>query len=206
MTKLVPSDLQSEQISKGEVMTNQFFTKHFFKSLLLVAALVMPHQSLAQGVSIIVFDLEVAVGASKAGQDMSKQLRDQAEDLRKRADKFGEDLQAEATKLQEQRSLIAPDAWKVKVEELQTKEQTNRQKFNAEGQAIQAGGQKASREILNIADEELNRIAKERKADIVMNRKAVFFASPAIDVTDELVERVNKRISSVKVTPVKATQ
>ncbi|MFW2437415.1 MAG: hypothetical protein ACN4FJ_06105, partial [Parvibaculales bacterium] len=74
-------------------MTNQFFTKHFFKSLLLVAALVMPHQALAQGVSIIVFDLEVAVGASKAGQDMSKQLRDQAEDLRKRADKFGEDLQ-----------------------------------------------------------------------------------------------------------------
>ena len=204
--KLVLSDLQSELISKGEVMTNQFFTKHFFKSLLLVAALVMPHQALAQGVSIIVFDLEVAVGASKAGQDMSKQLRDQAEDLRKRADKFGEDLQAEATKLQEQRSLITPDAWKVKVEELQTKEQTNRQKFNAEGQAIQAGGQKASREILNIADEELNKIAKERKADIVMNRKAVFFASPAIDVTEELVERVNKRISSVKVTPVTATR
>ena len=136
MMKLVPSGLQSEQISKGEVMTNQFFTKHFFKSLLLVAALVMPHQALAQGVSIIVFDLEVAVGASKAGQDMSKQLQKQAEDLRKRADKFGEDLQAEATKLQEQRSLIAPDAWKVKVEELQTKEQTNRQKFNAEGQEI----------------------------------------------------------------------
>ncbi len=191
-------------------MTKQFSTNPFstnlLKGLLVAIVMLLPHQALAQGVSIIVFDLEVAVAASKAGQDMAKQLREQAEDLRKRAEKFGENLQAEATKLQEQKSLIAPDAWKGKVEELQTKEQVNRQKFNTEGQSIQAGGQKASREILNIADEELNKIAKERKADIVMNRKAVFFASPSIDVTEELVERVNKRISSIKVTPVSAKQ
>jgi outer membrane protein len=179
---------------------------HFLKSLLLAVTFLLPNAALAQGATIIVFDLEVAVSSSKSGQDMSKQVQALAEALRERVDAFGVELQADAAKLQEQRSLLAPEAFKVKVEELQLNEQTNRQKFTAEGQAIQAGGQRASREILNIADEELNAISKERKADIVMNRKAVFFASPAIDVTEELVSRLNKRLSSVKVTPVVAAK
>ena len=37
-----------------------------------------------------------------------------------------------------------------------------------------------------------------------MRRDAVFFASPAIDVTRELVTRLDKRLSAVKVTPVAA--
>lgn len=182
-------------------MNNQFF-----KGLLLAVTFLLPNVAMAQGATIIVFDLEVAVSSSKSGQDMSKQVQALADDLRKRVDAFGVELQADAAKLQEQRSLLAPEAFKTKVEELQLSEQTNRQKFTAEGQSIQAGGQKASREILNVADEELNAISKERKADIVMNRKAVFFASPAIDVTEELVARLNKRLSSVKVTPVAAAQ
>ena len=60
----------------------------------------------------------------------------------------------------------------------------------------------AAAEIVKIAEEEWSAIAKERKADIVMRRDAVFFASPAIDVTTELVSRLDKRLSKVKVTPV----
>jgi late competence protein required for DNA uptake (superfamily II DNA/RNA helicase) len=35
-----------------------------------------------------------------------------------------------------------------------------------------------------------------------MRREAVFFASPAIDVTAELVSRLDKKLTKVTVTPV----
>ena len=74
--------------------------------------------------------------------------------------------------------------------------------MSEKSQSIQAGGQRAAAEIVKIAEEELSKISKERKADIVMRREAVFFASPAIDVTADLVSRLDKRLSKVKVTPV----
>ena len=111
-------------------------------------------------------------------------------------------LQSEAEKLKEQQKLLAPEALQKKVEELQLKEVERRRSLSEKSQSIQAGGQRAAAEIVKIAEEELSAIAKERKADIVMRRDAVFFASPAIDVTTELVSRLDKRLSKVKVTPV----
>ena len=54
--------------------------------------------------------------------------------------------------------------------------------------------------------EELNEIARQRKAHIVMRREAVFYASPVINVTDELIVRLDKKLQRVKVTPIKQTR
>lgn len=97
---------------------------------------------------------------------------------------------------------MAPEALQKKVEELRLKEVERRRVLSEKSQSIQAGGQRAAAEIVKIAEEELSKISKERKADIVMRREAVFFASPAIDVTADLVSRLDKRLNKVKVTPV----
>jgi Skp family chaperone for outer membrane proteins len=98
--------------------------------------------------------------------------------------------------------LLAPEALQKKVEELQMKEMERRRSLNEKSQSIQAGGQRAAAEIVKVAEKELSDISKERKADIVMRRDAVFFASPAIDVTQELVSRLDKKLTKVTVKPV----
>jgi len=84
------------------------------------------------------------------------------------------------------------------------KELEMRQVLGEKTQSIQAGGQRAAQQIIKVAEAELSAISKERKADMVMRREAVFFASPAIDVTKELIKRLDKKLKSVKVTPVAA--
>ena len=158
----------------------------------------------ADGPVILVFDADRAVALSKAGKSMAKQLEEQVRKVRKDEEKVVKDLQGEVEKLKEQQKLMAKDVLQGKVEELRQKEIERRQGLTEKSQSIQAGGQNAGREILKVAEEELSKIAKERKADIVMRRDAVFYASPAIDVTGELVKRLDKRLSKVKVTPVKA--
>ena len=178
-------------------------TKFILKSFVLVALLMVPRAAMAEGIQIIVFDPDVALAASDVGQDIAKQLKEQSDDMRTRVQAEAVELENEAGKLREQQTLLSPDALQQRVEELQARQVSAQQQFTTEGQGIQAGGQVASREVLKIIDEELDKISKDRKVDIVMNRKAVFYASPAIDVTKELVERINQRITSIKVTPVK---
>lgn len=158
----------------------------------------------ADGPVILVFDVDRAVALSKAGKSMAKQLEEQIKDVRADEKKIVDELSGELEKLKEQQKLLAQDVLQGKVEELRKKEIEGRQTLAAKTQSIQAGGQKAGREVLKIAEEELSAISKERKADIVLRRDAVFYASAAIDVTAELVKRLDKRLSKVKVTPVTA--
>lgn len=180
------------------------FVKNIVALVALTVATLMPVASMAEdGPVIIVFDVDRAVALSKAGKSMAEQLKKQMDDVRASADKRRETLQSDVNKLQEQRSLLAADALKGKVEELQQKELKMRQEIQIEVQSVQAGGEKAGRQILKLAEEELSTIAKDRKADIVMRRDAVFFASPSIDVTNDLISRLDKKLKTVKVTPVK---
>ena len=182
-------------------MTNNFMRT----ALLALAILALPVSVMAQPV-ILVFDLDRAVAASKAGKSMAKQLDSQVNKIRKEEESKIKKLQSEVDKLKEQQKLMAPEALQAKYSELQQQEIERRQSLSERTQAVQAGGQKAAAEIVKVAEKELSDIAKERKADIVMRRDAVFFASPAINVTQELVKRLDKQLSSVKVTPIAQTK
>ena len=175
--------------------------KKIILSIFIAGSLAFAPAAFAEPV-ILVFDVDRAIGLSKAGRSMASQLEEQVSKVRADEGEALKGLQGEAEKLKEQRKLLAPEALQKKVEELQLKEVERRRSLSEKSQSIQAGGQRAAAEIVKIAEEELSAIAKERKADIVMRRDAVFFASPAIDVTTELVSRLDKRLSKVKVTPV----
>lgn len=175
--------------------------KKIILSVFIAGSLAFAPAAFAEPV-ILVFDVDRAIGLSKAGRSMASQLEEQVSKVRADEGEALKGLQSEAEKLKEQQKLLAPEALQKKVEELQLKEVERRRSLSEKSQSIQAGGQRAASEIVKIAEEELSAIAKERKADIVMRRDAVFFASPAIDVTTELVSRLDKRLSKVKVTPV----
>lgn len=179
------------------------FKTNLRAAIVAIAVLCAPSLASAESV-ILVFDLDRAIALSKAGKSMTKQLEEQARAVRGEAEKSAKNLQDDAAKLREQQKLMAPEALRGKVEELQLKELEMRQVLGEKTQSIQAGGQRAAQQIIKVAEAELSAISKERKADMVMRREAVFFASPAIDVTKELIKRLDKKLKSVKVTPVAA--
>lgn len=177
--------------------------KYLFAALLALSVFAAPLTAMAQPV-ILVFDVDRAIALSKAGKSMAQQLEKQVASIRKEEEATVKKLQGEVDKLKEQQKLMAPEALQSKVAEIRQKEVERRQSLNERTQAVQAGGQRAAAQIVKVAEQELSAISKERKADIVMRREAVFYASPAIDVTKELVTRLDAKLSSVKVTPVAA--
>ncbi|MBT7642750.1 MAG: OmpH family outer membrane protein [Rhodobiaceae bacterium] len=177
------------------------FKTNLRAAIVALAMLCAPSVASAETV-ILVFDLDRAIALSKAGKSMSKQLEEQAMKVRASTEKAAKKMQDEASKLREQQKLMAPEVLKAKVEELQLQDLELRQSVNEKTQAIQAGGQRAAQQVIKVAEQQLSDISKERKADIVLRRQAVFFAGPTTDVTSELVKRLDKKLKSVKVTPV----
>jgi outer membrane protein len=175
--------------------------KKIVTAFFVLASLTFAPAAFAEPV-ILVFDVDRAIVLSKAGQSMAQQLEAQVQKVRSDEANVLKGLQSEAETLKEQQKLLAPEALQKKVEELQMKEMERRRSLNEKSQSIQAGGQRAAAEIVKVAEKELSDISKERKADIVMRRDAVFFASPAIDVTQELVSRLDKKLTKVTVKPV----
>ncbi len=179
-------------------------TQNFILALILAIGSLMVQPAAAEGnLTIIVFDVDRAVAASKAGKSMAKQLERQTKAVRKKAEKIRKNLQADFAKIEKQKDVMAQDALRGKVTDLRKKELKKNEELQAEMAAIRAGGETAGQKILKIAEAELNDITKQRKADIVMRRGAVFYANPAIDVTDELIRRLNKKLTKVKVKPIK---
>ena len=156
----------------------------------------------AQAQKIVVVDLDRAISQSKAGKDMSSQLESQSKVVQDKVDKIQKNLQSEAKKLEEQRSLMAPDALRIKGEELRLKQVSKQQEISTEARGIQAGGQEALQKIAAVAVEELKALAEDKKADIVLRREMALIVAPASDLTEELTARIDKKITSVKVTPV----
>lgn len=173
--------------------------RNLFATAILSALLVAP----AYAQKIVVVDIDRAIAQSKAGKNMNDQLEKMSKDVQKKIEKIQKDLQGEASKLDEQKALLAPDALNVKREELRVKQIGKQQEISAEARAIQAGGQNALKEIAEVAVAELKSLAEEEKADIVLRRESALIVTPASDITDALTSRVDKKITSVKVTPVK---
>jgi Skp family chaperone for outer membrane proteins len=170
-------------------------------AVVIFSAFVMAVPAMAQ--KIVVVDIDRAIAMSKAGQNMNSQLEKMSKDVQSKVDKIKKDLQGEADKLEEQKSLIAPDALNVKREELRVKSIGRQQEISSEARAIQAGGQNALKEIAEVAVAELKSLSQEMKADVVLRRESALIVEPGSDITDALTARIDKKISSVKVTPVK---
>lgn len=162
-------------------------------SLSLVSAMAQP--------VIVSADIERAIALSKAGKNMNEQVEKMTKSVQGEVEKVQKSLQKEADKLEEQKNLMASDALQVKREELRLKQITKQQEISAEARSIQAGAQNALKEIAEIAVDELKTLAEEKKADIVLRREATYIVSPTSDLTDELIKRIDKKITSVKVTP-----
>lgn len=155
---------------------------------------------------VVVFDVKAVLASSKAGKSLAGQLESQMKAVTEDAQKFDARMAREVEKLKEQRSLMAADALQGKVEELRLEELKKKQEFGKRQRAIQAGGQKAQQEILKVAFEELTTITKERNVTLVVTREAVFFASPGLDVTKDVVSAIDKKLSSVKVEPIEVKE
>ena len=149
---------------------------------------------------VLIVNLQYVVSQSKSGVSLRKQseaLNKEVIDLR---DDVSKDLQAKGQKLEEEKTLLAPEVFQERVNALQTEAESKQQELQTKVQKIQEAIQRASASIDSVMSPILTEIVNEKGAKILLDRQAILLGDPKLDISAEVVKRLNKRLPDVKVT------
>jgi outer membrane protein len=151
--------------------------------------------------SILVVDRGAILRTSVAGKDLIRQIDEYGKSMEA---KYGEEekkLRADAQELQEQAGVLSPEARQKKERELRDRGEALQKKVQEEQAAIQNGINVARTEIEKALGPILNTLFQERGATIMLDHTAIVLGSVDIDVTGEVIKRLDQVLPAVTVTP-----
>lgn len=198
MTKF--SNLNLEQGSK------MIRTIWHIKKLMLLSGLVLMifgnSQALAdQKVAII--DLGLILSKSKALTKADKDLSAMEAAYKKEREAKESKLRDEEQKLRQQRAIISPEAFTKKREDFSKRVRAHQISVRVKGQQFAATRLKIVEKIEKAMEPIVSRIAKKVGADVIVERKKTFFALKILDISNQVLQGLNKSLPSIKVTLVK---
>ena len=184
--------------------------RHFLPSAAMAAALLiagaLPAPALAQSApaaSIIVVDIERVVSQSAAGKQAMGEIQGKVTALQTRANALQGQLKTEADAIQAgqaNKSLAGP-ALETRVKAFGEKQQSAQQEVGRLENEIQRSRQFVLQQISDGVGPIVSQIMRERGANIALPKGATLQHAPALDVTTEVISRLDKSLPKVSTTP-----
>ena len=149
---------------------------------------------------VLIVNLQYVVSQSKSGVSLRKQSEGLNKEVIELRDEVSNDLQAKGKKLEEDKTLLAPEVFQERLNSLQTEAESKQQELQTKVQKIQEAIHRASASIDSVMSPILTEIVNEKGAKILLDRQAILFGDPKLDISAEVVKRLNKRLPDIKVT------
>lgn len=181
-------------------------TRHMLLAAVALATSAVPafaQTPAAPGSGIIIIDLEQIFVKSAAGINGDAQLKAKVAALQARAKQLQDGLTADADALRKQQAAnaIAPAALQAKAAELQQRQQVGQAEVQGREQDFQISQRYVQQQILQAVGPITQQIMRERGAQVALRSDATLAMNPALDVTAEVVKRLDVSLPRVSVTP-----
>jgi len=151
---------------------------------------------------ILFLDRGTVLRKSAVGVDMYKQVEALAKKMETDYAPENKKIQTDIQNLQAQADVLSPQARQTKVKELETRRQALQKKVQDRQASIQ-GGLANSRSVIEKALAPiLEKLLTERKANLLLDRGLVVLGATELDITNVVIDRLNKSLPKVTVTPV----
>jgi len=143
-------------------------------------------------------DFKFILNESIAGKKAQKDLKNKLENGLKELNKIEQNLQSDEKKIIAQKKIISEEEYKKKVKELRQKV-SNLQK-NKKNLLDTVGKQrsKARSELLKNLNPVIKDYMEEKKIRYVMDKKSLILADESLDITQDIIKKLNDKIKSVK--------
>jgi outer membrane protein len=177
------------------------------KKLALMATLGLASASVplfAQAVApatIITVDMEQVINSSAAGRSAQTQLQSQANALQARAQQLDAGFRSESEALNKaaQSKTMAQPALEAKAADLQKRINAAQVDMNNRQRQFVANQQYVGKQISDAVQPIITQVMTEKNAALVLDEGQVIKASPALDVTPLVLQRLNAKLPSVSV-------
>jgi Skp family chaperone for outer membrane proteins len=171
---------------------------------LILATAVVPAaaQQLSPPVVVIV-DMDRVVNESAAGKQAGTELQAKAQSLQTRRTTLAGQLQSEAQAIQQgqQNKTLAGPALEQRIKAFQDKENTANQELARGQEDIGRSRQFVIQQITTAADPIITQVMRERGASIAMQKGATLQHTASLEVTTDVITRLNTSLPRVSVTP-----
>lgn len=149
---------------------------------------------------IAIVNVDYAMNESKAVQSVQGQMKSFSDKYRKEIDAEEAKLRQQDQELQQQRAILAPEAYAQRREEFQKKVAALQQKARALRQAMDKGYKDTMQRIQKVLFEEVGKLANEMGFNLVLASSQVIVTINDFNITPQAIERLNKRLPDVKLT------
>ena len=165
------------------------------------------HAQTAQA-QIVIVDMDEVIGTSAAGKGAQAVLQGQANGLQARVKTLTDGFQKEedALRTQVQNKTIAQPALEAKLKDLQSRKQSAETEIGGRQRSLQQSQSYVVKQIDEAAQPIITAIMKERGASIALASGATVQIANSLDITAEVVKRLNVAKPSVSTTPPAQTQ
>lgn len=153
--------------------------------------------------NILVVDTVRVQETAAASKSMQTQVRAFEAQLQAQAKSAEEKLKAEEVGLKQQQTILSPEQFDVKRREFETKVGEEQRKLQQAQQDMQIAVRTAQNTMLKTLEPILKEIMTERGANLVVGRGMVLTSADNLDITPMVIERLDKRLPTVKVELVK---
>ncbi len=149
--------------------------------------------------SIGILDINKVLTESKSAINAAKQIEKIQKDIENDAKAKDETIIKEREKLIEQQSVMAPEAFEVKVSEFERKVQEHQIARQDEIQKLDRMVQSARSSILEKVKPIINDYASELGITVILEKNSVVMSADDMDMTVEVINRLDKEMPKLEV-------
>lgn len=165
-------------------------------TVLLAASAASP--ALAE-TTIAVVNTQKIMQESKAAQSVRSQLQSKQKAFQAELDAKEKQLLAEDQALVKQRSTMEQAAFEQKVKDFRSKAAVAQREVQTKRLQVDKALESALKDIQNTVIGIVKEVAAEKKVNAVVSSAAVLYAEPSLDITNEVLDRLNKKLPDVSV-------
>jgi len=147
--------------------------------------------------NIAIVDVDRLLSESKAGKSIQTQHSKKREAFQKEFDTLEKKLIETEKQLVKDKEKLSPEAFQKKRQSFEKDFQETRRLFQTRRNALDKGLADAFKTLRKIIIQTTAEVADEAKYDIVLTRESVVIVDKKMDITDDVLKRMNKKISSI---------
>ena len=174
--------------------------KKYFVIVLMAILLTGYSEKVEAAEDILFINLQYIVGQSKAGFSLREQSEELNSEIINLRDEITKSLQEKGKKLEDERTLLSPEVFQERADELRKEAEEKQNELNVRLQKIQQAIQRASNSIDSVISPILTEIVNEKGAKMLLERQTLLFADPKLDVSAEVIKKLNRRLPKIDVT------
>jgi len=154
---------------------------------------------------VIIVDMDEVINTSAAGKQAATELKTRADAIQARLASLRTQFGTEGQTLAKSRPAPTAtpaiiSAWEAKARDLQTRQQAAETDLGARDRDFQAARQSVLKQINDASQPVISTVMRERGATIVLAEGATLQHSAAIDVTSDIIARLDKSLPRVSTT------